>query len=229
MTTKYSLISLEHTQKAYGKTFFHCNTHTHMHTNSQTQRHRRIISHMHISKTAVSVLPYVPCNLKSSQPLTSQALIREQWTPQPLCHLNTIMAAGSFPSCYCFIQAYEIPTAPCQAVKWVQSEKKTPLVEMTETSLSTCGSASFLRACLSIRECLDHSTCGETASSQLRILMVDMATGHGSLCGQIDRRCKCTTWFLLAILGTRKFFAWLVEYPWKCIKCGHCGTQTDSM
>lgn len=75
----------------------HMGKHSFSGVHTHAFKHKRIINHMHRSNTAISAPPYVLCTFKSSEPHTSQALIREQWTPQPLCHLNVIGPFGSLP------------------------------------------------------------------------------------------------------------------------------------
>lgn len=59
-----------------------------LHTYGETQTH-----YQPHAQTPISVPPYASCTFKSSPPLTSQALIREQWTPQPPSHLNVCQLA----------------------------------------------------------------------------------------------------------------------------------------
>lgn len=116
--SKYDYKALSHLSNTHRK---HMGKHSLTVTHTQGGKHKRLIGHMHVSKSAVSAAAYVLCTFKSSQPLTSQALIKEQQTPQPLCHLNRIKSGWLASSCHHFIPANEFHHI-LPDLKWVHVE-----------------------------------------------------------------------------------------------------------
>lgn len=67
MTTKFSLISPKHTQKAYGKTFLHILAHTYIHMDAHTQTNTNTMSmHRHRVSTTQTITNIRDCHISTT-------------------------------------------------------------------------------------------------------------------------------------------------------------------